>query len=335
MGIQAVGHVLEHSDAQGADRLVMIAIANHAGALTDDGYYDAYPGIELIADEANLDRLRTAKDAITRLVKAGEIERVINGAPDERIPLNRRPNLYRIPTEPRPVDAQIGYRFPAEVAHRHPVFGRPAAAVGVSSGGTPTQAPDHLAVPVDNNPVGVPSRDTPTVHRGVVSRRTGVSDSDAQGCRDATPKPSMNRHRTRGADDSRANTPAEPDVDNPAEAFGAEARRDRIADACQLLAHRRAARRSEPVGDGWITNTARGLAERHASAGHRLLFEQPGLSPTELAELLEPSPERLEAEVAQRVRLADEATALRARNLLAGSADPYARRAAGHQERPA
>lgn len=96
MSIQAVGWVLDHSPTRGADRLVLISIANHAGQSPSDGAWEAWPGIDLIQREAGLERRRTVQDALARLIEAGAIERIVNGAPDERMPADRRPNLYRI-----------------------------------------------------------------------------------------------------------------------------------------------------------------------------------------------------------------------------------------------
>jgi hypothetical protein len=92
MSIQAVAWVLEHErTTTGAERLVLLALANHAGA---DG--EAWPSVETIMAEANLARRRSVTDALTALARKGLIERVVNGAPDSRIPTDRRPNLYRL-----------------------------------------------------------------------------------------------------------------------------------------------------------------------------------------------------------------------------------------------
>ena len=97
MSVQALGWVLDHSPTRGSDRLVLVSIANHAGQEpSDDGTWEAWPGVDLIRREAGLDRSRTVQDALARLVAAGALERVVNGAPDERIRKDQRPNLYRI-----------------------------------------------------------------------------------------------------------------------------------------------------------------------------------------------------------------------------------------------
>ena len=95
MSIQALSWVITHSPTKGTDRLVLLSIANHAST-DDDGEWEAYPGVALIQREANVDRIRTAQDALTRLVAGGAISRELNAAPDQRIPRDRRPNLYRI-----------------------------------------------------------------------------------------------------------------------------------------------------------------------------------------------------------------------------------------------
>jgi hypothetical protein len=97
VSVQALGWVLDHSPTRGSDRLVLISIANHAGKEpTADGTWEAWPGVELMRREAGLERTRTVQDALARLVATGALERTINGAPDERIRKDQRPNLYRI-----------------------------------------------------------------------------------------------------------------------------------------------------------------------------------------------------------------------------------------------
>ncbi len=167
MSVQAISWVLEHSPAKGTDRLVLIAIANHAGPITHMGTYEAWPGVETIAREAGLDRPRTAQDALSRLVAAGALVRVINGAPDYRCRADRRPNLYRIIT-----------REPLAPA------GDPDAADGVTDGGTPKSGGD----PVDNSPRddgsrhpdGMTDHDTPQGERGDAGASNGVTDGDTQ-----------------------------------------------------------------------------------------------------------------------------------------------------------
>lgn len=70
MSIQAVAWVLEHSEATYADRLVLIAIANHIGPT---GW--AYPSVNTIASEARVDR-STVYRCIQNLVDSGELSAI-------------------------------------------------------------------------------------------------------------------------------------------------------------------------------------------------------------------------------------------------------------------
>jgi hypothetical protein len=79
------------SVASGADRLVLLALAHHASAET----MECWPSIALLAVEAGVSG-DTVRRSLRNLESAGLIERKVNGAPDERIPKDRRPNLYRL-----------------------------------------------------------------------------------------------------------------------------------------------------------------------------------------------------------------------------------------------
>lgn len=68
MSIQAIAWVLENSEATLADRLVLLAIANHADARGRN----AWPAIPLIAREARVDE-RTVYRALQALEQRGEI----------------------------------------------------------------------------------------------------------------------------------------------------------------------------------------------------------------------------------------------------------------------
>lgn len=68
MSIQAIAWVLENSEATLADRLVLLAIANHA----DGKGWNAYPAIPLIAREARVEE-RTVYRALEALENAGEL----------------------------------------------------------------------------------------------------------------------------------------------------------------------------------------------------------------------------------------------------------------------
>lgn len=88
MSIRAIAWVLEHSEAEGVDRLVLIAIANHVRG--DGG--ESRPGQRRIAREARVAQ-STASRAIRRLVESGELEIVTTGR-------GQTTNRYRLSTTP-------------------------------------------------------------------------------------------------------------------------------------------------------------------------------------------------------------------------------------------
>lgn len=90
MSIQAVNWVLEHSTSKGAQRLVMISLANHA-----DERGEAWPSVQRIADESN-SSVAYVKRALADLETAGHITKDVNAAPDSRMRGDRKTNLYRI-----------------------------------------------------------------------------------------------------------------------------------------------------------------------------------------------------------------------------------------------
>jgi hypothetical protein len=85
MSIEAVRHVLERSKTKGAQRLILIAIAEHA-----DSNGIAWPSIETIARLANCSG-RFVKETIKKL-KSGELIIEKGGG-------RGRSNRYRIPLE--------------------------------------------------------------------------------------------------------------------------------------------------------------------------------------------------------------------------------------------
>lgn len=89
MSVQAMAWVLECSRATGSDRLVLLAIANHASK--EGG--EAWPSIPLIAAEARVSE-RTVSRSLIRLAALGELEVVRGGG---RGPNQYRPNLYSLP----------------------------------------------------------------------------------------------------------------------------------------------------------------------------------------------------------------------------------------------
>jgi hypothetical protein len=82
--------VFAESPTTGTDRLVLLSIANHAN---ETGY--AWPSVATIAREANASE-RAVQRSLANLKDAGYITVLRNAAPDERIPKDRRPNLYRV-----------------------------------------------------------------------------------------------------------------------------------------------------------------------------------------------------------------------------------------------
>lgn len=124
MSIQAVGWVLDHSTAEGRERLVLLSLANHAGR--DE--WECWPSVATIAREARVS-VRTAQRSLRLLEEQGHIEVAERGEPDLRVRADRRANLYRIvrtdevspavtPSQPDEVTAEArrGDRSDAESA---------------------------------------------------------------------------------------------------------------------------------------------------------------------------------------------------------------------------
>lgn len=91
MSVQALSWVFDVSTARGADRLVLLSIANHA----DNKGLNSWPSIPTIARESGLGETRT-KTAIKTLAAAGtlRVEQNAGGSADHRG--DRRPNRYTI-----------------------------------------------------------------------------------------------------------------------------------------------------------------------------------------------------------------------------------------------
>lgn len=174
--------VLDHSTAEGTERLVLLSLANHAGPSPVDGAWESYPGVETIQKEANLQRLRTVQEVLNRLIASGHIERIVNGAPDSRIQRNRRPNLYRI------------------LVARGRGFGAASNGKGTDKDpdttGAAAQHPYSGAVAQHpNGDLGVPSDDIQGCRdassRGAVSRHTGVPPHGTQTVNEPSVEPSV------------------------------------------------------------------------------------------------------------------------------------------------
>lgn len=204
-----MGWVLDHSPAEGAERLVLLSLANHAGASPVDGAWESYPGVETIKKEANLRRLRTVQEVLARLIAGGHIERVLNGAPDDRIRKDRRPNLYRILVErglgfavgsgdqpPKPEEGERG----AASRHLAPDGNGEDAGYSPEPRGDASRHPDKRGV-AERHPAaidlhhGVPSDDTTGCRlassRGAVSRRDGVPSDGTQTIIEPSVEPSV------------------------------------------------------------------------------------------------------------------------------------------------
>jgi hypothetical protein len=93
MSIEAMTLVLNHSQAQGRAKLVLIGIANHQG---DNG---AWPSIETLARYANASERSVIRD-IQELEKSGELIVERNAAP---VSSRYKPNLYWVNITPQGV----------------------------------------------------------------------------------------------------------------------------------------------------------------------------------------------------------------------------------------
>lgn len=176
-----MGWVLDHSPAEGAERLVLLSLANHAGPSPVDGAWESYPGVETIQKEANLRRVRTVQEVLARLIAGGHIDRIVNGAPDERIRGNRRPNLYRIL-----VSAGRGFAETPDPTSR-------GAVRQGKNGKDPAIRGDAARHPSDD--LGVPSHDIQgcrlTTSRGAVSQHLGVPPNGTQTVSEPSVEPSV------------------------------------------------------------------------------------------------------------------------------------------------
>lgn len=199
MSIEALDWVLRHSPTAGADRLVLIAIANHA---SDGPTWESYPGKELIRREAGITRAKTVSEVLARLEAAGHIERIVNAAPDPRMRADRRTNLYRVLTGTGVTcgDPNCGWSCPAWADHGIPL-------AELAPGGI---RPDGGAVD------GSPQNDPPSPRVPGI-RPNGSPDTARTGPRYPGTKPSVepsvepsstHRVQTDSADEPPAPTPA-------------------------------------------------------------------------------------------------------------------------------
>ncbi len=108
VSIQAVAWVLDFSESEGLDRLVLIAIANHY----NNDELLARPSIRLIAREARIST-NTVMAAVRRLSEIGELEVVDPGTQRSAA----RYGMPLVPT-PKPVDKPPNQRLKSETQRR-------------------------------------------------------------------------------------------------------------------------------------------------------------------------------------------------------------------------
>lgn len=108
MSVKVSSWVWDHSRARGVTRLVLLALADHAGA--DGG--DAYPSVARLAERCGVGE-RTVQDAIGRLVELGELVVDRQAGP-------RGANRYQIPmrgADAAPPGVQEPHPAPPQIPH--------------------------------------------------------------------------------------------------------------------------------------------------------------------------------------------------------------------------
>lgn len=187
MSVEAIALVLNHSHAEGRDKLVLIGIANHEG---DGG---AWPTIATLQRYANCSEPSVHR-SIRQLIALGEltVERQAGGSrtTDPRY----RPNLYR-----------INLRCPPEcdrTTHHRTV-------------------PEPVDNPVDNSVMRGVTADTPEPVRGVRSDDLGVSQLTPESSYQSPTHPRTFRAETAAGDGSHRDEDLEPQIDAVARAFAA------------------------------------------------------------------------------------------------------------------
>lgn len=200
MSWQAVDWVMKNSPVRGADRLVLLVLANHA----DRDSWECYPSIETIAEQARLSRKRTVQECLERLEKGGHIARSINGAQDTstaKFDPRYRPNLYRVL---RPRAAAEGCRD--------------TASVGVTPNGTARGDASRRSGVTFHAPRGDVSRPLGvTFHaaRGDVSRQLGVTKNDTLIVIEPSEEPSIEQSGEPSLEQSGKNADAAEAETNP------------------------------------------------------------------------------------------------------------------------
>ncbi|MDX8151116.1 helix-turn-helix domain-containing protein [Patulibacter brassicae] len=187
MSVQAISYVLDHSEARGSDRLVLIALANHAGA----EHAECWPSVPLIASEARVSE-RTAQYALRALEKHGRIERkgtgpqgqtrwrvVLDAAADTAPPADDEPAAG---ADPAPQEE------PADGAEAAP--GADSAGAQDATEGVQTTAPGGADVC------------TRTVKNRQENRQTAATDASATApARDADERPKLTEPQPDDPDD--------------------------------------------------------------------------------------------------------------------------------------
>lgn len=139
MSVMAMSWVWEHSEAKGSAKLVLLALADHAGQ--DGG--DAYPSVRRLAARCGLSE-RTVQSAIEGLEALGEIEVERRCGP-------RGTNRFRLPMTPADL-------APPQISHPAESAPRPRR--------SRTSPPQNLRVtPADLAPEPTTNRPEPSLNR--------------------------------------------------------------------------------------------------------------------------------------------------------------------------
>lgn len=75
----------------GTDKVVLIGLANHA----DPAGENAWPSLSTLSEYAQVDR-RNVRRSIDRLIAAGLVEKQVKAGGDQRVPVDKRPNRYKL-----------------------------------------------------------------------------------------------------------------------------------------------------------------------------------------------------------------------------------------------
>lgn len=173
MSIQAMTWVLDHSEAVGSERLVLLSLANHAHA---DGSH-AFPSAGTIRREARLRSKRTVLYALQALEHGGAIRRTgvgPNRAVEYRINMGEDGLAYRTAT------------------HKETVQREKRAKGGLETDGATVAPPPKSA---SEGATVAPSTVQPTTAEGATSARVTIKPSENRPLT-VTPDPSRAAERT-------------------------------------------------------------------------------------------------------------------------------------------